>query len=71
MRLIIYNFLVNRHSGIRSRYHRIHDNAGLTGRILEQGAVLSMWETMRIVIWRWQKRQVLQFYIIPMLIRWH
>lgn len=28
MRMRIYNFLVNRHSGIRSRYHRMHDNGG-------------------------------------------
>lgn len=33
MRLCIYNLLVNRHSGIRSRYHRVHDNGG-TGRRL-------------------------------------
>lgn len=33
MRLVIYNFLVNRHSGIRSRYHRVHDNAGFLRRI--------------------------------------
>lgn len=26
MRMKIYHFLVNRHSGIRSRYHRVHDN---------------------------------------------
>lgn len=33
MRLHIYNFLVNRHSGIRDRYHRVHDHGG-TGRRL-------------------------------------
>lgn len=27
MRMKMYNFLVNRHNGIRSRYHRIHDNS--------------------------------------------
>ena len=27
MRITIYNFLVNRHEGIRLRYHRIHDGA--------------------------------------------
>lgn len=27
MKLKIYNFLVNRHPGIRERYHRYHDNA--------------------------------------------
>lgn len=32
MRMKIYNFLVNRHSGIRSRYHRIHENRGLIGK---------------------------------------
>lgn len=31
MKMQIYNFLVNRHDGIRSRYHKIHDNSG-TGR---------------------------------------
>lgn len=34
MRLRIYNFLVNRHCGIRSRYHKMHDNSGLLGRRL-------------------------------------
>ena len=28
MRLKIYNFLVNRHSGIRIRYHNLHDRGG-------------------------------------------
>ena len=28
MRMRIYNFLVNRHAGIRSRYHRVHDGGG-------------------------------------------
>lgn len=28
MKMQIYNFLVNRHDGIRSRYHRLHDGAG-------------------------------------------
>ena len=27
MRLYVYNFLVNRHSGIKSRYHKVHDGA--------------------------------------------
>lgn len=34
MRLKLYNFLVNRHSGIQSRYHKMHDKSGLLGRIL-------------------------------------
>lgn len=34
MRLTIYNFLVNRHSGIRSRYHKVHDNSRTWGRWL-------------------------------------
>lgn len=28
MRMKIYNLLVNRHSGIADRYHRLHDNSG-------------------------------------------
>ena len=28
MRMRIYNFLVNRHAGIRSRYHKVHDGGG-------------------------------------------
>lgn len=39
MRMELYNFLVNRHSGIRSRYHKIHDNGG-TGRRLVSYAYL-------------------------------
>lgn len=34
MRMRIYNFLVNRHAGIRSRYHRVHDKAGKRGKLL-------------------------------------
>ena len=34
MRLKIYNFLVNRHSGIRSRYHRLHDNGNLLIKLI-------------------------------------
>lgn len=34
MRLKIYNFLVNRHSGIRIRYHKAHDNSGPLGKCL-------------------------------------
>lgn len=34
MRMRVYNFLVNRHAGIRSRYHRLHEKAGIKGKIL-------------------------------------
>ena len=34
MRMKLYYFLVNRHAGIRSRYHRVHDNSRAVGRIL-------------------------------------
>lgn len=34
MRLKLYYFLVNRQSGIRSRYHRLHDNGTLFQRLL-------------------------------------
>ncbi len=34
MRMKLYNLLVNRHSGIADRYHRIHDNSGITGKII-------------------------------------
>lgn len=39
MRMKLYHFLVNRHGGIRNRYHRIHDNGG-TGRKLISYAYL-------------------------------
>ena len=42
MKMKIYNFLVNRHSGIREKYHRLHDNADSRGRILSYGALLGM-----------------------------
>lgn len=32
MRLVVYNFLVNRHSGISYRYHKKHDNATGIGK---------------------------------------
>ncbi len=34
MRMKIYSFLVNRHDGIRIRYHRLHDGADRKGKIL-------------------------------------
>lgn len=34
MRMQVYNFLVNRHDGIRIRYHRLHDGAGKKDKIL-------------------------------------
>lgn len=34
MRLKLYNFLVNKHSGIRTRYHYIHDRGGTWNRVL-------------------------------------
>ena len=42
MRMKIYNFLVNRHSGIRQRYHRLHDNADTAGRIKSYAALAGM-----------------------------
>lgn len=42
MRMRIYHFLVNRHAGIRSRYHRVHDNAGLMGKLLSYVYLLWM-----------------------------
>lgn len=40
MRMRIYNFLVNRHSGIRSRYHKIHDHRGTGGRLVSYAYLL-------------------------------
>ena len=34
MRRKVYDFLVNRHDGIRTRYHRLHDGADRKGKIL-------------------------------------
>ena len=34
MRLKIYNFFVNRHTGIAQRYHRAHDGQGTVGRLV-------------------------------------
>ena len=34
MRMGIYNLLVNRHSGISDRYHRLHDNSGPITKII-------------------------------------
>ena len=34
MRMKIYNVLVNRHDGIRSRYHKVHDGGGAGRKIL-------------------------------------
>ncbi len=42
MRMKIYDFLVNRHSGIRERYHRLHDNADQKGRIYSYAKLLEM-----------------------------
>ena len=41
MRLIIYNFLVNRHAGINVRYHKLHD--GSTGFVRLLSYVYLMW----------------------------
>ena len=38
----IYDLLVNRHSGIRERYHRLHDNADQKGRIYSYAKLLEM-----------------------------
>ncbi len=42
MRMHIYNFLVNRHSGIRSRYHRVHDNGGGLRKLISYVYLLCM-----------------------------
>ena len=42
MRMKIYDLLVNRHSGIRERYHRLHDNTDQKGRILSYAKLLEM-----------------------------
>ncbi len=42
MRMKIYDFLVNRHSGIRERYHRLHDNADKKGRIYSYASLIGM-----------------------------
>ena len=42
MRMKIYDLLVNRHSGIRERYHRLHDNADQKGRIYSYAKLLEM-----------------------------
>lgn len=34
MRIKLYNLLVNRHSGIADRYHRLHDNSGSITKII-------------------------------------
>ena len=34
MRMRVYHFLVNRHAGIRSRYHRFHDRGGMGRKVL-------------------------------------
>lgn len=34
MRMKLYNLLVNRHSGIADRYHRLHDNSGPVTKII-------------------------------------
>ncbi len=40
MRMYIYNVLVNRHSGIKSRYHKLHDGASGIRRLLSYGYLL-------------------------------
>lgn len=42
MRMKLYNFLVNKHSGIRQTYHRLHDNADGAEKIKSYAALLSM-----------------------------
>ena len=36
MRLLLYNILVNRHIGIRQRYHRCHDGAVGIGKVISR-----------------------------------
>lgn len=42
MRMYIYNFLANRHSGIRSRYHRVHDHGGVLRKLMSYVYLLCM-----------------------------
>ena len=42
MRMRIYNLLVNRHSGIRNRYHKVHDHSGTGGRLVSYVYLLFM-----------------------------
>ena len=42
MRMKIYNFLVNRHGGIREKYHMLHDNAD------KKGKIISYWELLKM-----------------------
>ena len=42
MRMKLYDLLVNRHSGIREHYHRIHDNADQKGRIYSYVKLLGL-----------------------------
>lgn len=40
MRMRLYDFLVNRHSGIRSRYHKMHDNGSAGKRLISYAYLL-------------------------------
>ncbi len=42
IKLKLYNFLVNKHSGIRESYHRLHDNADRAGKIKSYAALLGL-----------------------------
>jgi len=42
IKLKLYNLLVNKHSGIRESYHRLHDNADRAGKIKSYAALLGL-----------------------------
>ena len=42
IKMKIYNFLVNRHSGIRETYHRLHDDANGAGKLRSYAALLGL-----------------------------
>ena len=42
IKMKLYDFLVNRHSGIRESYHRIHDEADGAGKIRSYAALLKL-----------------------------
>ena len=42
IKMKLYDFLVNRHSGIRESYHRVHDEADGAGKIMSYAALLKL-----------------------------
>lgn len=52
MRMRVYHFLVNRRSGIKSRYHRYHDGARGAKRLLSYGYLLWLNFCYYVLFWR-------------------